>query len=202
MRSRILLTTAICLISGFALIGKAEAQLAWFGFSDLCFEGTFKGGSVTNGELTIRIIDMKVEVRCENLAASGLQCQRGGGNAGDITIVVPASADPTKEKGVIFANGCISLDKFDHHSLEGHQHICNPLDNLNKIEVPDSAFVPEIKTEWVLTNGGRVITSGFQTCLWDGSFDEDQCTPRDGPGGQPIAFTCPIDEIISKGGKK
>ena len=54
MKYRKLLTGAmICFISTVGLVGKAEAVL-WRGFSELCFEGEWKGGSVREGEFRQR----------------------------------------------------------------------------------------------------------------------------------------------------
>lgn len=194
MRDRrlFILRSAILLIGSFGLVTEAWAPLAWKGFSDLCFEGTFKGGPVTNGALTITLKDLEIQGRCFNTQA-GESCQPGGGNFGDTTVVVPASSDPDKEKGIISADGCIPLDKWDHHSIPGHQHICLPSSNLNKIEREDSAHITKINTEYTLTNGDRVLRRGFQTCFWDGTFDPETCSPTHG-----TTFTCPIDEEFRK----
>lgn len=193
---RMLFTSAICLICSIVFPGNAGAQLSWFGFSDLCFEGKFKaGGSVKNGELTITITGFTIQVRCFN-TQSGESCQPGQGNAGNIQLTVPASADPTKERGVIFANGCISLAPWDDHGSNGHEHLCHPLGNPNKEEHRGSAHVTQIHTEWELTNTNnagvtKVIKSGFQTCNWGGSFNENTCEPAHG-----VPFVCPIDEEL------
>lgn len=192
MRHRKLLTTAIFLIGGFGLVEKAGAPIGWKGFSNLCFEGTFKGGPVTDGQLSITLKNLIIQARCDNIH-TGESCQSGEGNAGDVTVTVPAFSDPAKEKGIISADGCISLDKWDHHSLPGHQHICLPSNNKNKEEVEDSGHIAKIDTEYTLTNGGKVIRRGFQTCFWDGTFDLVTCSPT-----HDTTFTCPIDEEFKK----
>jgi len=203
MYNRQLKVISMCLFITFLMMPQAEAGLAWRGFSQLCFEGTFKGGPVTDGELSITLQGVEIQVRCVNFQ-SGESCQPGKGNAGNVNITVPAFSDPDKEKGVIFANGCISLDKWDHHFLENgspnpdHQHLCKPSNNTNKIEREGSAHITKIDTEWVLTNTNtagvtKVIKRGFQTCFWDGSFDENACSPEHETG-----FLCPIDEEFKK----
>jgi hypothetical protein len=193
-------------------MGKAEAQLSWFGFSDLCFKGTFKGGSVTSGVLSITLISVDIRAGCYN-TQSGAFCQSGGGNAGDFTLTADATADPTKAKGIISAEGCLSdsgvfIAKWDNHSLQQgdpgypHQHICQPLSNTNKIEILGSGYIPQINTQWALTNNGKVISSGFQTCNWDGFIDPATCKPctevnPDDPACKKT-FTCPIDVVNPK----
>lgn len=192
----------ICLIGGITLTANAaEAQFKWFGISELCFEGTFKGGSVKEGVATILIKNVEIRAGCLEITSNSVACQSGKGNAGDITVEVPASADPTKERGLIFANGCISLDPWDHHFLADgitpnpeHQHICHPFENKNKVEIPDTAHIPQIDTEYVVTGtGGQVIARGFQTCFWDGTVNPETCEPT-----HNTTFTCPIDEIFKK----
>jgi hypothetical protein len=186
----------------FAAIPPAEAQIKWRGFSELCFDATFKGGPLQDGDLQINLINVQVQTRCDNLANPAETCQPGGGNAGDITVVFPAqSSDPTKTNGIITSSGCISLDKYDHHLAVDHQHTCNPLTNVNKVEIAGSAFVPAINTTWVLTNtspSGKVtvLKSGNQTCEWPGTFNETLCKPN--PDGDEITFVCPIDVINKK----
>ena len=203
MRSHRLVTAiglAIGIAGGLVLTGSlAEAQIRWFGFSNLCFEGTFKGGPVKDGELSITLTDFTIQTRCLNVNSGEGSCQPGVGNAGDLTVVVPAqSADPTKEKGIITAEGCIPLDTWDNHLSDNHQHTCQPLTNTNKEEVTGSGHVTEINTEWVLTNTNaagvtQVLKRGFQTCVWTGSFDSTTCEPD-----HETEFVCPIDEIFKK----
>ena len=205
MKYRKLLAGAmICLISTVGLVGRAEALL-WKGFSELCFEGEWNGGSVKEGNLTVTVKNVEMQVQCYNTSA-GESCQPGGGNAGNLTVTVPASADPTKERGIISANGCISLDKFDHHDyknpldpLDTHQHMCLPSSNVNKIEVENSAYITKIDVEYFLTSkdGQNIQRRGIQTCYWDGTFNSNTCEPEHAPefGSN---FTCPIDEEFRK----
>ena len=212
MRRRVVFT-AIGLLCGiaFAVAPPADARLAWYGFSQLCFEGEWKGGPVTDGDLTITLIDFTVQTRCDNLQNSQESCQSGVGNAGDFKIEVPAqSTDPTKTTGIITAKGCLDLGIFDDHyeteiPLGTHQHTCNPLTNVNKVERKGSAHVTQINTEWVLTNTNaagvtKVIRRGKQTCQWPGTFNDDPtvCAPQDQPSGDPIQFECPIDLEFKK----
>jgi hypothetical protein len=203
----------IGLTCGTALLGTqpAEAQIKWKGFSELCFEGTFTSGPVSKGELTVKLSGLTVKTACLTLGTQQ-SCQPGLGNAGDLTITADAFADPTKEKGTISVPlTCIPLDKWDHHYLpdgitpapqpEVHQHTCNPLSNVNKVEIEDSARIDSITTEWVLTNNGKIIQQGNQECFWPGTVDPNTCLPVDNPDGTPIDFVCPIDVVSGKGKK-
>jgi hypothetical protein len=203
---------------GFAA-SPLEAQLRWFGFSDLCFDAQIKAGGSGEGDLTISISDIVVKVRCDNVN-TGESCQPGGGNAGHVTLTVDAATDPAKEKGVWFADGCLSLDRWDHHRLDDgslnpdhcpggvcQNHLCLPLTNKEKEEVPGSAHIEKIIVEWVLTTTNasgqtQIKAKGNQECDWPGTFNDDPlvCAPQDNPDGTPVEFVCVID-TISKGKK-
>lgn len=193
MKCRKLLTSSlIILISGLGLVGKAEALL-WKGFSELCFEGEWKGGSVKEGLFTATLSQAEIMVNCYNTQA-GESCQPGGGNAGDITVTEPASADPTKAKGTITTSGCIDLAKFDTHSAPDHVHMCSPVNNINKVEHEGTARILKIKVNWELTkNDGQIQRRGIQECYWPGYFDSTSCTPE-----HDVIFDCPIDEEYRK----
>ncbi len=194
MKYRRLFMSAVCLIGVFMFIGQANA-IRWYGFSGLCFEGEFKG--TKDSLLEITLVDVTVHAQCYNINTEGT-CQPGVGNAGDITIGVDALADPEKIKGTLNADGCISLEKWDNHQSEDHQHICWPRDNTNKWEVEGSAYIPEIKVEWVLKNAAndKVIRRGFQACYWPGTIDPDTCLPDDVSHG--LEFVCTIDDEFKK----
>jgi hypothetical protein len=137
------------MMCGTALTGiPAEAQVAWFGWSDLCFEGKLKTGSVTEGEFTVEVTGV-IRVLCDNQQSSENKCQFGTGHSGTAVVTVPALADPTKEKGFIYFNGCIPGAKWDVHFdnegqvVAGHEHLCV---NDNTIEIVDTAHMPRIDT--------------------------------------------------------
>ena len=208
MKNFKLLTSAICLISVFVLVGmvgKAHG-LAWKGFSELCYEGDFKGPEGV--ELRINLINFTVQAQCWNTATGDLTCQPGVGNGGGWNIITYPTTDPNadKTKGTVHVEGCLPLEKYDHHYMEdgetvnpNHIHICWPYDNKNKVEIEDSAYISSIQAEYELINlqNGKVITRGYQECTWPGTIDPDTCLPNT-VGGEPIYFICPIDEVYKK----
>ena len=116
MKYRRLLMSVVCFIGVLTFIGQANA-LNWYGFSQLCFEGEFKGTKDSNLEVTL--VDVTVFAQCYNINNPGT-CQPGVGNAGDITIKVDALADPEKIKGTLNANVIYrfaSINKSFYHKL-------------------------------------------------------------------------------------
>jgi len=216
MRYRTLLTSSMCLMFGMMLTENAVGGIAWKGFSQLCFEATFEVPVTDGGQgtvdvpttedklaLNITLQGVEVQVRCFNIK-SGVSCHPGEGNAGqgnvgDINVTETVSTVSAEGKVVITANGCIPLDRWDHHDDLEHQHLCHPFNNKNKIEREGSAHIAKIDTEWELTRTNyyksvtTVIRKGFQTCFWDGSFDESTCAPQ-----HDTDFMCPIDVELEK----
>ena len=112
-------TCAVALVGLCISVGSANAGIAWYGFSDLCFTGTFKGGSDKDGTLVVDIKEFDISATCINEQNGSLSCQDGvGNNAGQtLTVVTTASADPEKDKGTIYTpETCFSMDRFDQHA--------------------------------------------------------------------------------------
>ena len=98
---------------------------------------------------------------------------------------VDVIADPDKTNGVVKVKGAWPLDIFDQHCgtewtpdgcvddvvTEGHYHICHPVDNVNKIEVPGTAWIDTFTAVWVWYNDkGRIINNGVDECVWTGEI--------------------------------
>ena len=54
--------SAVCLIGVFMFIGQANA-VRWWGFSELCFDGEFKG--TKDSQLEITLVDVTVHAQCD-----------------------------------------------------------------------------------------------------------------------------------------
>jgi len=193
---------------GLLLSAETANALAWYGFSELTFYGEWKGGAIKDGELTVNVTDYRLAVQCENIQTGEETCQPGGGNSGTATLsqTVDANEDPTKEKGVITATGSFDLSKWDHHvdDPDQHQHLCQPVDNKNKIEVPGTARVTWFKANYLLSQNGK-NTVGVQECYWTGSIVANQdpneeypgackTTSAGEPGVDPPDFVCITQE--------
>ena len=195
------LMCVICLISGFVLIGKAEAGLAWFGFSQLCFEYDDKGGK-GDGILEITIQDIEVLVACEQITNAEGKCQQGNAHNGGLVVEVPVEEAGTgKDKGIVNADGCISLDRYDIHGSDGHVHSCK--NGSHWQEVPGSARVNSITVEWRRLQCAnqdctqtKVVKTGNQVCNWQGTFNVDSCQPE-----HETTFDCIVDNEVKVKGK-
>jgi hypothetical protein len=196
MRYVKLLTSVICLLSVFVLVEKAHG-FAWYGFSELCYEGEFKGPE--GSELRISLINFTVEAQCYNTSTGDDSCQPGTGNFGTTTISVTPTSNPDKERGTLYVTGCIDLSRYDNHDANDHIHICTPLDNKNKVEFLDSAWVPKIDVVWELINlaNGNRIAHGVQSCIYPYTIDPVTCLPPDSDVEKKY-FECPIDEVYKK----
>lgn len=196
---------AVVLVCGIALTWEpAEAQLRWFGFSTLRFEAEWRGGPCTDCDLKIKLIDLTVLTRCDNVNAGEL-CSPGQGNAGDFIFEVDTNCvDCTKNKGIITASGEVDLSAFDNHELHAEfpeNHTCMPFSNPNKVERLGSAYIASIKTEWTLTDAkGGLVREGFQECFWPGTFNSDPqvCAPDQ----HDLEFLCPVNSDVAIKGKK
>lgn len=197
---------AVGLVCGIALTWEpAEAQLRWFGFSTLKFEGEWRGGPCTDCSLEITLIDFTVQTRCDNLQVAAEQCSPGQGNAGNLVFALPTQCENCeKNKGVITASGEIDLSAWDDHRLHTEfpeNHTCNPVTNPNKVERLGSAYVAAITTAWTLKDAkGGTLREGSQECFWPGSFNEDPqvCAPDQ----HDVQFICPVDSEVAIKGKK
>ena len=70
-------------------------------------------------------------------------------------------------------------------------HLCNPITNFNKIEIPGTAVIYEFTSTWEWVNSkGRVLNSGEDHCIWPGTLDEDGVPVHD------VDFIC--DESSTK----
>jgi hypothetical protein len=198
------LTGVIFLISVFVLVGlvgKAHA-LAWWGFSKLCYEAQFKGSPDT--EIEINVVNLKVQAGCLNIKDNSIDCKSGEGNSGSFPIVaIPTSINSDKDKNIVYINGCIDLSKYDNHDLDGHQHICYPYDNPNKVEIIDSAYVSTIDVYYdvINTNNNQIKYSAHQICHYPGQIDPTTCEPPHYETNDPnskVYFICSEEEIINK----
>jgi hypothetical protein len=192
---RILLTITICLIIGIVSTTNIDAQVTWFGFSELCFEYEDKGQE--GDKIEVDLVDITVHTGCYNIQ-SGAFCQPGLGNAGGEKVTVFAAEDPNKVKGTVTANGCIPLSRFDTHSHEEHIHTCHPTNNSNKEEILGSAMINSIETTWKVTRTNKkgiekLIKRGVQQCTYPGTIDPNTCIPEHG-----LQLQCSIDEVFEK----
>jgi len=194
-----LLTSAICLICVFVLVERAHGWVYWYGFSDLCFEGEFKGGP-KDGYLKIDLIDFTVQVQCYNISTGDMKCLPGLGNSGQVTISTkPSDSAYNKETGTLYVSGCIDLSEYDDHYAEDHTHICWPYDNKNMVEFSDSAWVPRIDVNWYLMDSNdKVKLRGVQSCTYPYSINQDTCLPPHSTDENKLYFLCPIDLEFKK----
>lgn len=173
--------SAICLVSVFGLSEKAGAW-GWYGFSELNVDGSVRGQG--GGVIEFTISQATVRSQCFNVNSGQLD-QPGEGNLGGLTIDVPVVTDPDKSKGIVKVAGALSLNMFDQHCAtswtpdgcvddeisDAHYHICHPYDNVNKIEVPDTAWIDTFTAVWVWYNDkGKVINYGVDECTWTGEI--------------------------------
>jgi hypothetical protein len=206
MSRKLFTAVGLMVMCGIALTEIPAEAIAWYGFSDLCLVGTWKGGKA--GELEITMDNVTVSTRCENTQSDAQWCQPGEGSTGKTILNIPTFlAD--KETGTVSTGFvCISLNKFDHHpdyffdefgnptTTNQHEHTCLPATNENLSEIPGTAHVTKIVNTWVLKDDrGRVIRRGSQTCLWNGVFlvDRDAGVCRPQHGG--IEGEDPLDEV-------
>jgi hypothetical protein len=217
MKNFKILTGVIFLISVFVLmglVGKAHA-LAWFGFSELCYEADLKGSP--DQEIQIEIVNLTIQGGCQNIqdAQEEYDCQNGIGHSGNFVIDAfgDTSVDSDKVKNVVHISGCIDLRPFCSHNwpacedpqdaLEGeecHVHICHPYDNVNLEEIPGSCYVSTIDVIYnvINTKNNKSKYKAHQTCYWPGTIDQETCLPvhnGEGPNGE-VYFICTEEEII------
>jgi hypothetical protein len=214
MKHRKLLTSAICIISVFVLIGTAQA-FNWYGFSELCYEADLKGSP--NQEIQIEIVNLTIQGGCQNIqdAQQEPDCQNGIGHTGNMVIDAfsETSVDSDKVKNTVHISGCIDLSPFCNHDLpactdpqdaleggECHVHICHPYDNVNLVEIPGSCYVPSLDVIYsvINTKNNKPKYKAHQTCYWPGTIDQETCLPihdGEGPNGE-VYFECTEEEII------
>jgi len=166
-----ILTSAICLLTVLAFTTEKAEAWGWFGFSVLRFEGTLRGQQ--GDTLTVTLKNATINVQCYN-TNTGNFTQPGRGNSGLLTETVDAEEIPGKVKGIVSVDGSIDLSKWDNHGLHDdnpEDHLCWPFDNINKVELPDSAWIQEFEADWVWKNDkGKVINEGTDRCEWTGEI--------------------------------
>jgi len=209
MKYRRLLMSAVCLIGVFMFIGQANA-IRWYGFSDLCFDATFTKDNSTktvflkDTKLDITLNDVTVVVQCRstNEPIDGdLRCSPGVGNSGSYLIEASTYLSD-KYKNNFIVDGCINLYEMNTLSAVtvGPSDPCHTDKNINKVEVPNSAYVPEIHVSWVLSkiDDGEEIGTGTQYCRFEAPIDQLTCLPE-----HDIDFECDIDleKWINKDGE-
>jgi hypothetical protein len=212
------LTGVIFLINVFVLVGlvgKAHS-LTWWGFSSLCYNATLKGSPDT--ELKIHVVNLTVQAGCQNILDSSVDCKAGVGNSGSFIIIdYPETTETDKIKSEIIIDGCIDLSKYDTHYDTSvppkpldpcvsqyddvcHTHMCYPLNNSNKVEIPGSAYVSSLDVYYDVVNlkNNQIKYSAHQTCYWPGEIDQTTCLPKDDADGSKVQFVCSEEEIINK----
>jgi len=188
MRNFKILTSAICLISVFVLVGLVgEAHgFAWYGFSELCFDGNLKGPS-GDTECTVTLEDVTVRVACdnENSNENSGECNPGEAHTGDLVQTITPIGGGTKDKNLLNVKGCFDFGDYDNHSSVAHvqypeeYHSCEPASS-NMVEVLGSAYVESFVATWtcISTKTGNVIETGRDTCTYEGTVDPDTCIPE------------------------
>ena len=177
------------------------------GIFRVCFDATFKLKNPEDTIIKVNVYAPELEVSCEDIKPyehDRHDQKPGNHDRFDHPKCHPAKDTPDvslqatarfteKKKGKAVASKCISLAKYDDHDARNHFHVCG-----KKIEVFDSAWLPEIVTDYEVLEckyGSKkhckVILSGNQECVWTGDFNEKKCQPeRDEP------FICPEDNIF------
>jgi hypothetical protein len=176
-----ILTGAICLLTVMAFSTEKADAWGWYGFSDLCVDSTLRGpGGHT---VTFTLQNVTVYTQCYNENAENFG-QPGIGNLGYQELVLTTeSVGSGKLKGIVSVNGCIDLSIFDNHYYVPpeehpeweHIHTCHPLDNVNKVEQIDSAWISDFTVTWEWRDDkGRLVNDGTDVChTWLGEIDED-----------------------------
>ena len=206
----VLLTSAICLISLFMLVGTAHS-FAWSGVYSpkICVDGTCKS---PNGEVECIFTFDSAEVvgYCYNYVnsqnvtdcAADLDADAVGWHAVNLTVVA-AGAGGTKEQKEAIIHGCLDLSIFEEPCLSGgpdpetcvpnpkYVRTCNN-SSVNWAPLPNSFSVSSMSISYTCTSlkTGKVIEEGTQECTWDGTYDG--CSPEKG-----ALYEC-IDEVIGK----
>ncbi len=177
------LTSAICLVSVFGLTEKAGAW-SWYGFSELTLDDAVRGPE--GGIIEVTLKNVLVSAQCYNINSDQLD-QPGVGNVGGLTIDVVVAPDPGKNKGIVSVLGKISMGIWDDHcdeTTEGcdHIHICYPLNNVNKIELPGTAVIYEFTADWVWykdESKDTIMNEGTDYCTWNGEIVNGYPTHED-----------------------
>jgi hypothetical protein len=195
MINRKLLTSTICLISVFVLMGTAQA-FNWTGFSELCVDGTLKGPS-GEVECTFTLEEVTVVTACYNEQSdpNAGQCKQGEAHTAGLMQTIYPYADGEKVKNLLNVDGCFDFNIYDHHNMIGHEpfHSCDP-ESEHMVELEGSAYVDSFVAVWECrsTKTGNVIETGRDTCTYDGTVDPDTCFPE-----HAVPFNC-IEETFGK----
>jgi hypothetical protein len=235
MKNLKFLKGVIFLISVFVLLGlagKAHA-LAFRCCSSLYYYAELKGSPDTI--LRINIVNMNVRSGCFNLNDNSEDCKAGDGNSGSFVINATPESSGVKTQGIVYISGHVDLSKYDNHFDESelgidaikacylagtcvetprcsstvttncHQHICYPLDNPNKVEIPFTVYIPSLDVYYDVVNAtnNKIKYSAHQICTYDGQIDPTTCEPPHYdptiPDPQPgTTYTCSEEQIINK----
>lgn len=206
-----ILTSVICLLTVLAFTTEKADAWGWYGFSSLCVDDAYKG---KNGAVIyFDLVEAIVNTQCYNVNTGNFD-QPGTGNAGDELEPFKVISSLTKVKGVVSVDGCIDLRVFDHHDgfcvegedgvqnggstppcddddvlVDAHIHTCHPVNNINKEELPDTAWIGSFVASWIMYDkdpddyipgtpgGAKIVNSGTDTCTWNGGFDNVDGVP-------------------------
>jgi hypothetical protein len=178
MKNVKMLMSVICVVGVFAIVGNAYG-FAWYGFSDLCVDDTYRGN---DSWIKFQVAQGTVVVQCYNVSANNLS-RPGIGNAGDGGLETVIASIPDKEKGVNSVDGCIDLAIFDDPEHPDHINPCHTDDNKNKIALKGTAWVSSFAADWQMykvdpdvDTDANPSNTGFDMCEWSGELVEDEVT--------------------------
>jgi hypothetical protein len=182
MKKQLLLTSAVCMISGVLWQGNVHAQnYAADGFSEYCsvWQGLSNLLNPTGGIIEYTVTTSEFMVYCDDPQTAQLECDPGTQNSG-IVISDSVTFNLTQLLNNLQVVDCVKLEKFITPDM------CSAIDpNLQPIK--SSAHFNDVEVGYIIRDlmGNVLLSVNVGVGHWSGAFDDNACTTSH---GDPFIF--------------
>jgi hypothetical protein len=173
MKKQLLLTSAICMISGVLWQGNVHAQnYAAYGFSEYCsvWTGLSNLPNLTGGVIEYTVTTSEFIVYCDDPQTTQLECDPGAQNSG---IVISDSVTFNLTQLLNQVVDCVDLTDF----------ITLDMCSANRQPRVSSAHFYEVEVEYTIRDLMQNVLLSVNVegvGEWDGDFDDNTCTTSHG----------------------
>jgi hypothetical protein len=173
MKKQLLLTSAVCMISGVLWQGNVHAQnYAAYGFSEYCsvWQDFSNLPNLTGGIIEYTATTPEFIVYCDNPQTAQLECVAG---AQERRIVisnsVPFTLNLTQLLSEFEVVDCVDLTDF----------ILSDMCSANRQPIESSAHFYEVEVEYTIRDlmQNVLLSVNVGVGQWSGTFDNNACTP-------------------------